>query len=75
MSDLNQARTYRQNTEPTKHPEHPSHRLLAAYFLRLGALGFGGPVALVGHMHRDLVESRRWIIEEDGTLSQVIQDK
>ena len=65
MSDLNQARTYRQNTEPTKHPEHPSRRHLAAYFLRLGALGFGGPVALVGYMHRDLVESRRWISEEE----------
>jgi chromate transporter len=65
VSDLNQARTYRQNTEPTKHPEHLSRRHLTAYFLRLGALGFGGPVALVGHMHRDLVESRRWISEEE----------
>jgi chromate transporter len=33
--------------------------------LRLGSLGFGGPVALVGYMHRDLVESRGWITEED----------
>jgi chromate transporter len=24
------------------------------YFLRLGTVGFGGPVALVGYMHRDL---------------------
>jgi len=31
---------------------------LAAYFLRLGTWGFGGPVALVGYMHRDLVERR-----------------
>jgi chromate transporter len=35
------------------------------YFLKLGATGFGGPVALVGYMHRDLVESRKWIGEED----------
>jgi chromate transporter len=33
---------------------------LLLYFLRLGALGFGGPVALVGSMQRDLVERRRW---------------
>jgi len=35
------------------------------YFLRLGTLGFGGPVALVGNMHRDLVEQRQWITEAD----------
>jgi chromate transporter len=33
--------------------------------LRLGALGFGGPAALCGAMHRDLVEQRRWISESD----------
>lgn len=38
---------------------------LMAYFLRLGTLGFGGPVALVGYMHRDLVERRGWISESD----------
>ena len=38
---------------------------LMAYFLRLGALGFGGPVALVGYMQRDLVERRGWISEAD----------
>jgi len=36
---------------------------LVAYMLRLGSLGFGGPVALVGYMHRDLVERRGWITE------------
>jgi chromate transporter len=35
------------------------------YMLRLGTFGFGGPVALVGYMHRDLVERRGWISEED----------
>jgi chromate transporter len=38
---------------------------LVAYFLRLGTWGFGGPVALVGYMHRDLVERRGWIGEAD----------
>jgi len=38
---------------------------LALYFLKLGSVGFGGPVALVGYMYRDLVESRHWIGEED----------
>ena len=38
---------------------------LVAYFLRLGTVGFGGPIALVGHMQRDLVEDRRWVSNED----------
>jgi chromate transporter len=42
-----------------------SLRQLVIYFLRLGTYGFGGPVALVGYMHRDLVESRKWISEEE----------
>jgi chromate transporter len=36
---------------------------LVAYALRLGTTGFGGPVALVSYMHRDLVEQRKWISE------------
>jgi chromate transporter len=36
-----------------------------AYFLRLGAFGFGGPIALAGFMQRDLVEERRWISRQD----------
>jgi chromate transporter len=35
------------------------------YMLKLGTLGFGGPVALVGYMRRDLVEQRGWITEAD----------
>ncbi|GAO43859.1 chromate transporter [Flavihumibacter petaseus] len=42
-----------------------SLRQLAGYFLKLGTVGFGGPVALVGYMHRDLVEQRKWMTEED----------
>src|SRR5882672_5634266 len=40
-------------------------RELVMYFLKLGYSGFGGPVALVGYMHRDLVEKRKWITEEE----------
>lgn len=38
---------------------------LTFYFAKLGSVGFGGPVALVGYMYRDLVESRNWIADED----------
>lgn len=38
---------------------------LIKYFLKLGTSGFGGPVALVGYMHRDLVEDRKWINDSD----------
>lgn len=48
-------------------PERPTYTLrqLLLYFLRLGALGFGGPVALAGYMRRDLVDTRQWITEAD----------
>ena len=42
-----------------------SLRQLILYALKLGTLGFGGPVALIGYMHRDLVEERKWISESD----------
>lgn len=38
---------------------------LILYFLKLGTWGFGGPVALVGYMHRDLVDDKKWISDED----------
>jgi chromate transporter len=50
-----------------ENPLQPSYTLkqLIQYFFKLGYVGFGGPVALVGYMHRDLVEERKWISEED----------
>jgi len=47
--------------------ERPAYTLrqLVLYFLRLGALGFGGPVALAGYMRRDLVDTKQWISEAD----------
>ncbi|MEJ7591082.1 MAG: chromate transporter [Planctomycetaceae bacterium] len=56
----------------------PIYRLwdIVRYFLKLGTIGFGGPVALVGYMHRDLVEQRKWISEaeykEGLTLAQLM---
>src|ERR1700726_4200679 len=35
------------------------------YFLWLGTVGFGGPIALAGHMQQDLVDERSWISKED----------
>ena len=47
--------------------ESPTYSILdlVKYFFKLGYSGFGGPVALVGYMHRDLVEKRKWISEEE----------
>jgi chromate transporter len=42
---------------------------LVRYFLYLGTFGFGGPVALVGFMRRDLVENRASISEDTYKLS------
>lgn len=40
-------------------------RDLVRYYLRLGALGFGGPVALVGQMEKELVQQRKWLTKEE----------
>ncbi|GDX93837.1 hypothetical protein LBMAG46_38470 [Planctomycetia bacterium] len=56
----------------------PCYRLgqMCTYMLQPGTAGFGGPVALVGYMHRDLVEQRKWISEseyrEGLTLAQLM---
>src|SRR5256885_15835135 len=43
----------------------PTTVALLEYFLYLGSLGFGGPVALVGYMQRDLGERRGWVTREE----------
>lgn len=58
----------RDTDQPEQAPDtSPPYTLwqLVLYILRLGTLGFGGPVALAGYMHRDLVEQRGWISESD----------
>jgi chromate transporter len=52
-----------------KQPDNPkplySLAAITTYFLKLGTWGFGGPVALVGYMQRDLVEQKGWLSEEE----------
>jgi len=48
----------------TATPERSRMGELVTYFLRLGLLGFGGPVALVGQMERELVADRGWLTKE-----------
>src|ERR1700722_10619818 len=40
-------------------------RDIVLYFLRLGALGFGGPVALCGLMEKDLVQDKKWLTKDE----------
>src|SRR5688500_17411886 len=65
------------SNEPTS-KMGPDYRLsqLVRYALQLGTIGLGGPVALVGYMHRDLADRRQWISEaeykEGLTLAQLM---
>lgn len=52
------------SAQPSETPQVGFTRVLA-YFLRLGAVGFGGPIATVGYMQRDLVERRGWMDRRD----------
>src|SRR5213594_4397972 len=53
-------------TEPRPHePTEVSLPKFVGYFLWLGTVGFGGPIALAGHMQQDLVDKRGWISKED----------
>nr|MCU0323406.1 chromate efflux transporter [Chitinophagaceae bacterium] len=45
--------------------KHYSLKDIVIYFLKLGTWGFGGPVALVEYMQRDLVEDKKWISQEE----------
>src|SRR5262245_32727065 len=49
--------------------DHPMRRVpireLVRYYLRLGLLGFGGPVALVGQMERELVGDKKWLTKDE----------
>jgi len=46
-------------------PRRVPIRELVRYYLRLGLLGFGGPVALVGQMEREMVGERKWLTKEE----------
>src|SRR2546425_1172719 len=46
-------------------PRRVPIRELVRYYLRLGLLGFGGPVALVGQMEREMVGERKWVTQEE----------
>ena len=65
MSTPVQAPASRSDTAPGAPVEGRTLRALSLYFLRLGSSGFGGPIALVGYMQRDLVEQRGWFTETD----------
>src|SRR6202166_1662310 len=65
-ADHNSAPVTALGTEP--HPPRSAPVSLAeftGYFLWLGTVGFGGPIALAGRMQQDLVDDRRWISKED----------
>src|SRR5216117_4082006 len=51
--------------EAEKTPDRIPIRELVRYFLRLGLVGFGGPVALVGQMERELVGDKKWLTKEE----------
>lgn len=55
-----------QETNPETQPlTQVSFPRFVGYFLWLGTVGFGGPIALAGHMQQDLVDERGWISKED----------
>ena len=56
------------NPESDPRPHEPTEVSVAqfvGYFLWLGTVGFGGPIALAGHMQQDLVDERGWISKQD----------
>jgi chromate transporter len=67
MSVTDNLSTPPERADATARPATPEAtlRAIVLYFLRLGTLGFGGPIALAGYMQRDLVEERGWVSKED----------
>src|ERR1041385_6703394 len=54
-----------EQSTPSQTPPRRSISEIVRYFLRLGTLGFGGPVALVGLMEKELVQERGWLTREE----------
>jgi len=59
--------TTHEGSQQADRPLAPSVSLarFVGYFLWLGTVGFGGPIALAGHMQQDLVDGRGWITQQD----------
>ena len=59
--------TTHEGSQQADRPLAPSVSLarFVGYFLWLGTVGFGGPIALAGHMQQDLVDGRGWITKQD----------
>src|SRR6266516_436679 len=57
------------SAEAAASPEQGTLAEYVRYFLKLGTIGFGGPPALAGFMHRDLVERRGWVSDDTYRLS------
>ena len=54
-----------ETNSPVIEPARVPLTQFVGYFLRLGTVGFGGPIALAGHMQQDLVDERGWVRKED----------
>src|SRR5256714_15363299 len=54
-----------ETSSAVQEPKSVSLTQFVGYFLWLGTVGFGGPIALAGHMQQDLVDDRRWVRKED----------
>ena len=48
----------------TRQTSNPDFAELVRVFARIGCLSFGGPAGQIALMHRELVEERRWVEEE-----------
>lgn len=50
---------------PSEVPQRRPIWDIVVYFLRLGTIGFGGPVALVGQMEKELVGDKGWVTRQE----------